>query len=355
MSPSFLHWTKRLAVLLIALAFAAPLMAQTVSGTISGSVVDPSGQVIPGATVNLINEATADSRTMLTNDEGSFVFTAVQPGTYTVKVEQVGFAIFERKGNKLTANEHLSVGNLALKIGEMSETITTTAEGTPVQTDSTEHSALVTSKQLELVSIRGRDVTELLRVLPGVTYREQGESAGNGFGSGSPNIQGGRNTWNTFNVDGLRGNDLGSPNVFSSTVSFDAIDEVKVLLNSYQAEYGSNSSAAVNIVTKSGTSDYHGSAYWYKRHEKFNANNFFNNANNVKRPRYRFNTFGGTLGGPVWLPNEKLKDKLFFFYSLELAQNQNPQPLRQVTVPTELERRGDPWAGMARRRRRLPR
>ncbi|HEV8130317.1 MAG TPA: carboxypeptidase regulatory-like domain-containing protein [Acidobacteriota bacterium] len=341
MSPSFFIWTKRFLVFLIALALGAPLMAQTVSGTISGTVVDPSGQVIPGSTVSLINEATGDSRTMLTSDEGSFVFTAVQPGSYTVKVEQVGFAIFERKGNKLTANEHLSVGNLTLKIGEMSETITTTAEGTPVQTDSTEHSALVTAKQLELVSIRGRDVTELLRVLPGVTYREQGESAGNSFGSSSPNIQGGRDSWNTFNVDGVRGNDLGSPRIFSSTVNFDAIDEVKVLLNSYQAEYGGNSGASVNIVTKSGTSDYHGSAYWFKRHEKFNANNFFNNANGVKRPRYRFNTFGGTLGGPVWLPHDKLKDKLFFFYSLEIAQNQNPQPLRQVTVPTALERKGD--------------
>jgi hypothetical protein len=340
MSASFLP-AKQLVVFVIALAFGAPLMAQTVSGTISGTVVDPAGQVIPGSTVNLINEATGDTRGTLTNDDGSFVFAAVQPGSYTVKVEQVGFAIFERKGNKLTANEHLAVGNLALKIGEMSETITTTAEGTPVQTDSTEHSALVTSKQLELVSIRGRDVTELLRVLPGVTYREQGESAGNSFGSSSPNIQGGRDTWNTFNVDGLRGNDLGSPRIFSSTINFDAIGEVKVLLNSYQAEYAGNSGAAVNIVSKSGTSDYHGSAYMYKRHENLNANNFFSNANKINRPRYRFNTYGGTFGGPVRLPNNKLKDKLFFFYSLELAQNQNPQALRQVTVPTELERRGD--------------
>jgi hypothetical protein len=92
-----------------------------------------------------------------------------------------------------------------------------------------------------------------------------------------PNIQGGRNTWNTFNVDGVRGNDLGSPNVFSSTVNFDAIGEVKVLLNGYQAEYASNSSANVNIITKSGSSQYHGGGYWYRRHEQFNANSWQNN------------------------------------------------------------------------------
>jgi hypothetical protein len=135
---------------------------------------------------------------------------------------------------------------------------------------------------------------------------------------------------------------------------FDAIGEVKVLLNGYQAEYASNSSASVNIITKSGSSQYHGGGYWYKRHEMFNANKFFNNNTlftspltgktaTVPKPRYRYSTLGATFGGPVWAPKvgEKVKDKLFFFYSYENQQTLNPQALRQVTVPTALERQGD--------------
>jgi carboxypeptidase family protein/TonB-dependent receptor-like protein len=329
-------------------------IGQTVTGAVSGTVLDASGNAIAGATVRLINERTNDARVLTTNESGDFRFTAVLPGTYTIKVEQKGFSSFERRGNVLTANEHLAVGELAMKVGELSEVVTTVAEGTPVQTESTEHSALLSSKQLELVSQRGRDVTTLLKILPGVSYGGESESLGGGFGSGIPNIQGGRNTWNTLNVDGVRGNDLGSPNVFSSSINFDAIGEVKVLLNSYQAEYASNSSASVNIVTKSGSSQYHGGGYWFKRHEMFNANNFFNNASvvtspltgktsTVAKPRYRYNTLGATFGGPVWLPKlgSKIKDKLFFFYSFEDSQTLSPQTLRQANVPTELERNGD--------------
>ena len=330
-----------LAALLCAFLPAGPVWAQTVTGRISGTVLDSSDNVIAGATVSLVNERTKNVRTAVTNGAGDFVFNAIQPGEYSIKVEQQGFTAFQQQGIILTATEQRSVGEIRLKVGNLTETVTTTAEGTPVQTESSEHSALITSKQLELVSIRGRDVTALLRILPGVSYQGQSESAGNGFGSGVPNIQGGRNTWNTLNVDGVRGNDLGSPSTFSSTVNFDAIGEVKVLLNSYQAEYAGNASANVNIITKSGTTQYHGSGYYYKRHEQFNANSFFNNLNKVAKPRYRFSTLGATLGGPVWLPKQTLKDKLFFFYSFEDSQTLNPQALRTVTVPTELERIGD--------------
>lgn len=319
------------------------LLAQTVTGTISGSVVDASGQVVSDAAVTLINERTNDARNTLTNETGSFNFPAVQPGAYTIRVEQRGFQILLRTGNVLTANERLALDNLQLSVGDVSETVTVTAEGTQVQTDSSEHSALLSAKQLELVSVRGRDVVSLLRVLPGVSFRGESETLGQGFGTTTPNIQGTRNTWNTMTVDGLPGNDLGSPEVFSSSISFDAIGEVKVLLNNYQAESGRNAGAMVNIVTKSGTRDFHGSLYWFKRHEKLNANNFFNNRNGVTRPIYRYSTQGFTLGGPVYIPklfNEN-REKLFFFYSFEDSQTKNPQPLRQVTVPTAAERAGD--------------
>ena len=344
----FLLW------MILLLAFSTSAVSQTVTGTISGTITDQSNQVIAGAKVTLSNDRTNDARTTTANESGNFLFPAVSPGTYSVKVEQNGFRTLQRQGFVLSANDRLSLGDLQLTVGQISETVTTTAEGSLVQTASSEHSAQLTSKQLELISQRGRDVTSLIKILPGVSYQGESESAGNSFGSGIPNIQGGRNTTNTINVDGMRGNDLGSPSVFSSTVNFDAIGEVKVLLNSYQAEYASNSSAAVNIVTKSGTSRYHGSGYWYKRHEQFNATNFFNNAtvttsavtgitSTIPKPRYRYSTLGATFGGPVWLPiaKEKIKDKLFFFYSFEDSQTLNPQALRTVTVPTALERAGD--------------
>jgi hypothetical protein len=336
-------WFYALFLLVLALWSGGPAWAQTVTGTISGTVVDPSGQVVPGTTVTLINERTGDARTLVTNDTGDFTFTAVRPGTYTIKVAQAGFRLFERTGNVLPANEHLAVGKLIMSLGELTETVTTSAVGSAVQVSSSEHSALLTAKQMEMISARGRDVTSLLRLLPGVSYTNDSETLGQGFGSSTPNIQGTRNTWNTLTVDGLPGNDLGSPQIFSSSINFDAISEVKVLLNNYQAESGSNAGAIVNAITKSGTRDFHGSAYWYKRHEQFNANNFFNNINNVSKPVYRYSTLGFTLGGPAYIPKffNRNKEKLFFFYSFERWQTKNPQALRQVTTPTARERRGD--------------
>src|SRR4029434_5165887 len=172
-------------------------VAQTVTGSISGTIMDTTGNAVAGATVRIINERTNDARVLTTNESGDFRFTAVLPGTYTIKVEQKGFSAFERRGNVLTANEHLAVGDLAMKVGELSDVVTTVAEGTPVQTESTEHSALLSSKQLELISQRGRDLTTQLKILPGVSYGGESESLGVNFGSSAPNIQGGRNTWST--------------------------------------------------------------------------------------------------------------------------------------------------------------
>jgi hypothetical protein len=313
--------------------------AQSVSGSISGLVVDQTAQVMPGATVTLIDEQTGASRSAPTNDAGAFVFAAVQPGRYTVRIEMAGFSTVERKNITLPANERLALGTIAMAVGGVSETITTTAQGSFVETGSSERSALLTSKQIEMVAVRGRDVMSLLRVLPGVAYGADSEAPGGSFGTTTPNIGGIRNTWNTVTVDGLVGNDLGSPQIFSGTVNFDAIGEVKVQLNNYQAEHGRNGGAMVSIVTKSGTREYKGSAYLYKRNESLNANDFFNNRSGIPKPLYRYTTLGATLGGPV--PFKNLTDKLFFFYSFENWETKVPQPVRRVTVPTAAERTGD--------------
>ena len=145
---------------------------------------------------------------------------------------------------------------------------------------------------MELLGARGRDVVSIFRTLPGVSYQQDPDALGGGFGTTTPNIGGNRNTMNSMTVDGQMSNDLGSPQIFSSTTNLDAIGEVSVELNNYRAEHGRNAGAVVNIVTKSGTRDYKGTAYWYRRHEQFNANDFFNNRNGVAKPLYRYSTQG---------------------------------------------------------------
>jgi len=337
-------WVRRVLSALVAnlVLAAAPAAAQTVSGGVSGTVVDQSRQVIQGATVTLVNEQTGDNRVTVTNETGAFVFSAVRPGPYTVRVELSGFTTYERRNTVVPANEQVPVGTVQLNVGSLSETVTATAQGSIVQTLSSDRSALITSTQIEQVADRGRDVVSLLRVLPGVRLSTPTDSPGGNFGTTTPNINGNRATWNTMTVDGVVGNDLGSPQVFGSTINFDAIGEVQVELNNYRAEYGRNGGPVVNIVTKSGSKQFKGSAYWYKRNERLNANDFFNNRNGVAKPIYRFDTVGATLGGPVPLPKvNSAREKLFFFYSFDGLKSLNPRPLQQVTVPTALERAGD--------------
>jgi hypothetical protein len=330
------------AAVLFALAACLPAAAaaQSVSGSVAGTVVDQTRQLVPGATVTLVNEQTADTRATSSNETGAFVFSAVQPGTYTVRVELAGFATFELRHIVVPANEQVPVGALQLNVGPLTETVTAMSTGSFVQTLSSDRSALITATQIEQVADRGRDVVSLLRVLPGVAYQTPTDSPGGNFGSTTPNINGTRASWNTMTVDGVVGNDLGSPQVFSSSINFDAIGEVQVELNNYRAEYGRNGGPVVNIVTKSGSKQYKGSAYWYKRNEGLNANDFFNNKNGIAKPVYRFDTVGGTFGGAVPMP-KGAKDKLFFFYSFDGLKSLNPRPLQQVTTPSALERTGD--------------
>jgi hypothetical protein len=274
-------------------------------------VSDQTDQFVPGAAVTLVNDATGEQRTMTSTETGAFVFAAVRPGTYTIRIEMPGFSPFERRNTVLPAGETLTVGVLKLQVGGVTETVTLTAQGSLVQTQSSDRSALLTSDQMQLLGARGRDVVSIFRTLPGVSYQQDPDALGGGFGTTTPNIGGNRNTMNSMTVDGQMSNDLGSPQIFSSTTNLDAIGEVSVELNNYRAEHGRNAGAVVNIVTKSGTRDYRGTAYWYKRHESLNANDFFNNKNGVSKPLYRYSTQGAALGGPV----PKMKERLFFFYS----------------------------------------
>lgn len=330
-------------ILFVLSLLASAVHAQTVSGSISGSVLDETGAAVSGAKVFLNSPGTAERREAQSNESGDFIFNAVRPSTYTLRIEHPGFKILEQTDLVLTATQRLSVGNLQLSVGAVSDRITVQSEGAAVQTASSESSAELSGKQLNLLMTRGRDVISLLRVLPGVSTAGDSNSLGGTFGTFTPNISGMRTNMNTVSADGQAGADADLVSAFNGMTSLDAIAEVKVLLNTYQAEYGRNAGASINLVTKSGTRDFHGNLYWFVRNEAFNANDFFSNRNSQARPLYRYNTFGGTIGGPVFIPGKfnRNRDKFFFFYSREDWRTNEPLAVRRVTMPTAIERQGD--------------
>jgi hypothetical protein len=326
-----------------ALAGGSLFAQMSVTGVVSGSVLDASGAVVPGATVKLTSETTSEVREAKSSGEGLFSFTAVPRDSYTLKVEHAGFKAFERTGIGVSANEHVALNALTLELGSSAETITVAAKAAHVETESSEEAADVTGDQVANLTARGREIVSLLRTIPGAAYQADQDSPGGTYGTSTMSIRGASANMNILAVDGIVSNDMGTPSVFSSATQMDAIGEVKVILNSYQAEYAGNGGTVVQVVTKSGTNEYHGNTYWYVRNNDFNANDFFNNRNGVKRPEYRYNTFGFSLGGPIWIPKKWNRDKrkLFGFYNLEQIESRIPGGLTQYTMPTALERQGN--------------
>lgn len=321
--------------------------AQSITGSVSGTVTDPNGGMIAGAGVTLVNEQTKATRSIVTNDSGRFDFAAAQPGLYSLKVEHTGFQTLLRQNVVLSANENLALGELSLQPGQVSETVTVSSEGATLDRESSDLTARVTADQLSLISTKGRDVTSLLRLLPGTSNNDDIEGAGDGFGTDLPNVSGQRGRSTVPTIDGLFAGEPSGSNKLSMTINQDAVAEVKVLRNNYGAEYGNNGGAIINIVSKGGGKDYRGTAYYFLRNESVNASTFFNNKAGLKKPLYRHLYPGGNFGGPLPLPrfgeggSRLIRDKAFFFFSYEKPHQLNPQDPRFVTMPTALERGGD--------------
>lgn len=326
--------------LLVALSAMGPVLAQDPTGTISGTVTDEQGQVLQGATVTVVDEGTLAARSGATDGRGNFLITALPPATYTLRVEMASFRTYERTRNVLSVAERLSLGTIRMGVG-LGESIVVEASGTKVNTEDSQHSGVITSNQIQQIQVKGRDITTLMRLVPGVRYEDTVDSLGESFGTLVPHVSGQRRNWNTIMVDGVLGNEVGQTDRMAHQINLDAVDEIKVLLNTYRAEYGRGGGAQIQIVSKGGGAEYRGNAYYYGRHEKFNANNFFNNAAGRARPPYRFNTFGFNIGGPIPGLNSGADKKLFFFYSVEAPLTERAGPLRSYRMPTAAERRGD--------------
>ncbi len=325
------------------LVLAITAMAQQGStGSISGNVTDGSGGVVPRATVKLTSERSLETRESTTNEAGDFFFGAVVPGPYTVLVEAPGFRRLEQKGNILLSAARLELGRLSLEVGSVAEAVEVTAAADTVATTTSAQTATIGSGQMEKIPVRGRDPMSVFKTLPGVQMIADQDTWGGSYQSTVPQFQG--RGGNTVYTDGVNGGDGNGGGNFSGITSIDAIAEVNVQANSYAAEYGLKGGAQINLVTKHGGSEFHGSAAWYKRHDMFNAQNFFNNRTRTAKPIYRYSDWSGTFGGPVpvKIPILNRDGKSFnFFYSVEDMRLKDVNPLRFFTMPTALERAGD--------------
>jgi hypothetical protein len=329
----------------------AGVLGQSGAGSITGSVKDINGAAVPGATVTLTNPASSVSQTATTNEDGVFTSPQLPPGTYTVSVEKEGFKRIEKAGVVLSTGDRLNAGDFVLEAGGVSETVQVVADAGQLQvkTESGERSELITNRQIKDLALNGRNILDLTRTVPGVVNTNQNATSTVTNAAGTFTVNGTRSNMHEVTVDGATNINTGNNSGLLVTINPDALAEVKVLTSNYQAEYGRAGGGFVQMTTKSGTNDFHGTVRYFRRHESLNANNFFNNLRNAPRNLYRFNNGGYDIGGPVYLPRFgeggpavwRGKDRLFFFFSQEFYRQLVPEVARNIRVPSAAERAGN--------------
>lgn len=327
-------------LLLSVLLVSSALFAQD-TATITGSVTDPSGAALGGATVTLASPDRGVNRTASTNAAGDYLFAVVPPGAYNLSVTAAGFKRYEAKGVILRVATKSRV-DVALQVGAATSEIT--VEGTEVaqvETQSSDLGNTVGGKEISQLELNGRDFTQLLTLSPGVSNQSGSDEGGQGASTVAFSINGGRTEYNNFEIDGGDALDNGSNTTINVYPSIDAIAEFKVLSSNYGAQYGKNGSGAVEVETKSGTSSFHGDVYEFLRNDAFNATQF----GFTSVPEYKKHDFGFTVGGPVYIPglyNSK-KQKTFFFWSEEWRRELVPATsfFSTTFVPTMNNRQGD--------------
>lgn len=336
---------------LVLLALAPSVLAQaTGSATLRGVVTDPNGAVITGASVTLINTRTNDRRETTTGADGGYVFSAVIPGVYSVKVEQSGFKTFEQQNVMLSPADTRGL-DITLEVGAPTEVVTVEATAEVIQKETGAKENTITARQIDNLSIISRSSLELLRILPGVVAPDglNLESVSFGGGANANNsyfVNGLRGENNNVTVDGSRVMDIGSNNGTMITANPDMVQEVKVQTSNYAAEHGT-SGVQITATTKSGSGGFHGTLYEYVRDWHFNANdrsNNYANVNNRERPKSKYHYPGGNIGGPLLLPwtsFNKNRDKLFFFVGYEYQYQRVDTGSFLSFTPTERQRRGD--------------
>jgi len=309
----------------------SPANAQSTGGRIRGTVTDASGGAVVGVKVVLTNEATNVKREAQTSSTGEYLFLEVPVGSYAIEVNQTGFKKYVRKGLPLDLNEALTV-DVPLQIGGSTETVEVTGAPPVVDTTSTQLGAVVNERSSTQLPLNERDVFQLLQLQPGVQSQIGNNLFYGSDKAGVVTVNGGRGRSNNYSVNGGDSNDLFA-NLPAVQPSPDSVEEFRVISNSFDAEYGRNSGAVVNVVTKSGTNEIHGSAYEFFRNDVLNAHGF--TFQPTVKPPFKQNQFGGTLGGPV------KKDKTFLFGSYEGRRIVRGIVSQSVPVPTGADYAGN--------------
>lgn len=342
-------WWKVPALLLVVLALVFSLAAQEITGTILGTVKDPSGAVIPNATVTVLNtDKNVVMRTVTSNSAGEYVAPLLPIGHYSVTATAPGFKKMVQTDITLNVNDKLTM-NLVMQVGAAETEVTVEANALQVEQQSATAAGLINGTQVRELSLNNRNYEQLLTLQPGVSYGGGDQLY---VGVMNPNgddnsvnfaINGARPNANNWTIDGADNVDRGSNATLLNYPSVDSIAEFKVLRGMYNAEFGRSAGGQVNVVTKSGERQFHGSVYEFFRNDVLNANNYFNNLNGIERPPLRYNDFGWTLGGPVLIPGTRFnkgRNKTFFFYSQEFRRITMSATSDNGYVPTSQMKQG---------------
>jgi hypothetical protein len=343
------HMTTLLALVCLAFCLSGSGHAQTVTGTLSGTVTDATSAVISGAKVTAKNTETGLAREVVTNTEGYFHMTFLPLGVYDVTAEAQGFQKVVKTGVSVELNKN-TVSNFKLEISTVGAVLQVVGETPQIETTTGEIKHSLTSKQIEDTPLAGRNFISLVEQIPGfqnAPWIGSSNNPTNSTGSyASFNGQGSRSA--TFQVDGVN-NDDSSENQNRQNVNISTIKEFQVLTNAYSSEFGRAGGAVILVQTKSGGNQFHGDAYDYIQNDIFNANGFFSNRAGIDRQKVRRHQYGGTLGGPIWLPKffgpaaYDGRDRLFFFISGERVSNKTSSTIRRFRfLPGETPRACNP-------------
>ena len=325
-------WIRCSIIMLFAVAlFSLVANAQSTGGRILGKITDPSGAVIPGATVTITNEDTGVANSTNADKEGNYGFPDVPVGRYTINFVATGFKQNALYHVSMILNQVITL-NQTMQLGQKQEVVDVSSEAPIVDTTSTQLGAVMGSRSVEQLPLNTRDTYQLLQLQPGVMSNVGGSNS-IAYGSDQPgvvSVNGGRGRSNNFSVNGGDANDLFA-NLPTVQPNPDTIEEFRMITNTFDAEYGRNSGAVINVVTKSGTNNWHGSMYEFFRNKVLNAKGYFDNT----KPDFQQNQFGATFGGPI------VKDRTFFFASYEGRRIKQGIPTDFSYMPDAAQRGGD--------------
>ncbi|HEY1497224.1 MAG TPA: carboxypeptidase regulatory-like domain-containing protein [Candidatus Solibacter sp.] len=331
------------ALVLCALILSSAI-AQSDYGSIGGFAKDPSGAVVPKAKVVITNEATGEAHPVITNDSGYYTVPNLPRGEYSMTAEAAGFKKFQSKHNALNANSALSL-DAVLTIGSSTETVDVVSTAAVLQTDSGSVQGEITGTQIQSQELNGRNPLYMAQTLPGV--RGSGTMGDFNFavGGGEPfQINGARAQDTIVTFDGAPSLRTRANGAVIGVADVDAVQEVQVMTADYSAEYGRAAGGQIRIISKAGTRDFHGSLYEYFRNSDLNANTWTRNLSSLttNATPFRYNNFGGSIGGPAWIPkmSEKWREKLFFFVAEDWIRYRLVDTQTQA-VPTTLMRSGN--------------